>query len=81
MPPAAASVEVQALTEPSPCDGCKLHALCAQERVACRAFSQYVDGRRWRGAPRDANKAQYAAIFATSARKGRQLRGALRTRA
>jgi hypothetical protein len=58
----------EALTDPSPCDGCHRTARCSAEHLACSAFALFLHGmapRRWALAPKtDASAARYAQLFA-----------------
>jgi hypothetical protein len=52
------------LAEPSPCDGCPLRARCRVERLACSAFVEFVNGRRWEDAEREPTAALYEVAMA-----------------
>lgn len=52
------------LAEPCPCDDCPLRARCAAEGLACDAFVQFVNGRRWEGAEREPTRELYLQAMA-----------------
>jgi hypothetical protein len=55
------------LSEPFPCQDCRLAARCEASHEACAAFSLYVahaSELRWRAAPRMPTRALFEAIFA-----------------
>lgn len=52
-----------ALDDETPCDRCPNFARCARELLACSAFSQFVNGRRWRNATRLPSAERYASIY------------------
>lgn len=46
-----------------PCDFCPVRDECATQRLACKAFSLFVEARPWEGAPREPSRLQFGWIF------------------
>ena len=72
--PGTPSTHVEPLTAvlegPAPCDNCLAANHCGRHRLACEAFTAYVDGaREWRGIERQPTRERWDKLFEPEALK------------
>jgi hypothetical protein len=62
-----ADAEPDEVLECCPCDQCKIRKRCGRERLACLAYSMFLEGEpqaRWLAAPRTPSRHTFDAILA-----------------